>query len=168
MRKINVQWSSGNDFHLFVDMHQSSCNWRPYKLLKDCIPEKYPYIPGDTGVICRDCERNERSEFDLQTLPNPTTCLTVLNCLLNTLILRQFVNLKGLTYLHLEDVNLVQIEVGAFDFVEWIETAHIIKNNELSHLRKYVFRRLVNTTALDISENNIEKIDKNVFKICRI
>ena len=99
-------------------MHQSSCNWRPYKLLKDFIPEKYPYVPGDTGVICRDCrdcERHERSEFDFQTLPNTATCLTVLNCLLNTRILRQFVNLKGLTYLHLEDVNLVQIEGGALD-----------------------------------------------------
>ena len=149
---------------LFAVFHQCDCNRWPHKLPKECLPENYPYVPGDTGVICRDCERHGRSEFDLQTLPKTTTRLTVLNCPLNTLVSQQFVNFKGLTYLHLEEVNLTQIKVGAFDFIKFIDTVHIVKNNILRHLQKDVFRGLDNITTLDISENNIETIDVNVFK----
>ena len=148
---------------LFAVIHQCDCNRWPHKLPKDCLPEKYPYVPGDTGVVCRDCERHDRSELDLQTLPKTTTRLTVLNCPLNTLVSQQFVNFKGLTYLHLEGVSLTQIEVGAFDFTEWIEIVHIVKNY-IRHLQKDVFRGLDNITTLDISENNIETIDVNAFK----
>ena len=148
---------------LFAIIHQCSCNWRPYKLPKDCIPEKYRYVPGETGVICRDCERHGRSEFDLQTLPNTITHLTVLNCPLYTLTPGQFVKFKGLTYLHLEEVNLTQIEVGAFDFIELIDTVHIVRNY-ISYLQEDVFRGLDNITTLDISENNIERIDVTLFK----
>ena len=149
---------------LLAVIYQGGCNWWPYPLPKDCLPEKYPYVPGDTGVICRDCERHGRSEFDLQTLPNTTTRLTVLDCPLKTLIAGQFVNFTGLTYLHLEDVELTKIEVGAFDFIEFIDTVHIVKNYRLKHLQKDVFKGLDNITSLDISENNIETIDVNVFK----
>ena len=71
---------------------------------------------------------------------------------------------KGLTYLHLEEVSLNLIEVGAFDFIELIDTVHIINNHKLSHLQKDVFRGLDNITTLDISENMIEWIDVNAFK----
>ena len=151
--------------HVFLLMWLNTvaylCGGLP-RLPKDCRPEHD--IPGDTGVICRDCERHGRSEFDLQTLPNTTTRLTVLDCPLITLIARQFVNFTGLTYLHLEDVDLTKIEVGAFDLIEFIDTVHIRKNDGLNHLQKDVFRGLDNITSLDISENNIETIDVNVFK----
>ena len=149
---------------LFVVIHQGSCNLWHHNLPKECLPEKYPYDPGDTGVICRDCRRPEGSKLELQKLPKFTTRLTVINCPLYTLNPGQFVKFKGLTYLHLEKVSLNLIEVGAFDFIELIDTVHIVKNDELSHLRKDVFRGLDNITTLDISENMIELIDVNAFK----
>ena len=41
---------------IFAVIHHGDCNRWPYRLPTDCVPEKYPYVPGDTGVICRDCE----------------------------------------------------------------------------------------------------------------